>query len=83
MKMTMTNDRQWTALRLECQSRTRRDKYIAGRLVFNEKGEYQYFWPENGPKPQLPIRVTLILLDQTIRVSLRTFLGYADPKPKD
>lgn len=81
--MTEPAGLQWTALRIECQSRTRRDKYIAGRLVFNDKGEYQYFYSEIGLKPQLPIRVTLILLDQTLRVSLRTFLSYADPKPKE
>lgn len=73
-------DHIWTALRIECQSRTRRDKYIAGRLIFNDKGEYQGFWEETGQKPDIPVRVTLILLDQTLRVSMRTYLKYARPE---
>lgn len=77
--MDNDEDRQWVALRIECMTRTRRDKFMVGRLVFDEQGIYQFFWPETGQKPQLPFRVTLTLLDQTLRVSLRTFLSYARP----
>lgn len=73
-------DQIWTALRIECMSRTRRDKYIAGRLIFDENGTYQYFYPETGPMPELPLRVTLIVLDQTLRVPLTTFRKYANPE---